>query len=81
MDAENDLVEEAVKENPPELDNNNGGMDAIRMIMECLSRYNNLEDEDREDCTPTDDVEGDDAIPCVERECRADVMEELLKHA
>lgn len=81
MDAENDLVEEEVRESPPELDNNNGGMDAIRMIMECLSRYDNLEDEDREDCTPTDDVEEDDAIPWEEEDCRADVMEELVEHA
>jgi len=81
VDAENDLVGEEVRENPPQLDNNNGGMDAIRMIMECLSRYDNLEDEDREDCTPTDDGEEDDAIPCGEGDCRTDVMEELLKHA
>jgi len=81
VDAENDLVVEEVKESPPQLDNNNGGMDAIRMIMECLSRYDNLEDQDREDCTPTNDGEEDDAIPCVEGDCNADVMEELLKYA
>ena len=46
MDAENNLVEEEASESPPQLDNNNGGMDTIRMVMECLSRYDNLEDED-----------------------------------
>ena len=81
MDAENDIVEKQVREIPPHLDNHNGGMDAIRMIMECLSRYDNLEDEDREDCAPTDEVEEDDAIPCVEGDCMADVMEKLLLHA
>lgn len=57
------------------------GMDAIRMIMECLSRYDNLEDKDREDCTPTDDVEEDDALLWEEGDYKADVMEELLEHA
>jgi hypothetical protein len=56
VDAENNIVEEQVRETPPQLDNHNGGMDAIRMIMECLSRYDNLEDKDREDCTPTNEV-------------------------
>ena len=81
MDADHDLVEEEVRESPHQLDNNNGGMDAIRMIMECLSRYDNLEDEDREDCKRTDDVEEDDAIPGDEGDCTADLMEELLSHA
>ena len=81
MDVENDLVEEEVKENPHQLDNNNGGMDAIKMIMECLSRYDNLEDKDREDCRTTDDVEEDDTIPEEEGDCMADLMEDLLEHA
>ena len=80
VDAENNIVVEEIKEKPPQLDNNNGGMDAIRMIMECLSRYNNLKDEDREDCTPTDTGE-DYTIPLVEGDCNADGMEELLEHA
>ena len=62
MDAENDLVEEEVRESPPQLDNNNGGMDAIRMIMECLSSYENLEDDDPQDYNPTDDEEKDEEI-------------------
>ena len=81
MDAPNDLVEEEVRESPQELDNNNGGMDAIRMIMECLSRYDNLEDEDFEHGRRTDDVVEDDAVPEEEGECTADLMEELLLHA
>ena len=52
VDAENDnIVEEEVRESPHQPNNNNGDMDAIRMIMECLSRYDNLEDEDPEDGT------------------------------
>src|ERR1700737_2120260 len=81
VDAENDLVEEKVRESPHQLDNNNGGMDAIRMIMECLSRYDNLVDEDREDCRTTDDVEEDDTIPGEEGDCRTYIMEDLLEHA
>ena len=81
MDAPNDLVEEEVRENPQQLDNNNGGMDAIRMIMKCLSRYDNLEDEDHEDGRRTDDVVEDDAVPGEEGDCTPNIMEELLSHA
>ena len=81
MDAETNIVEEEVRESPHQLDHNNGDMDPIRMIMECLSRYDNLADEDREDCRITNEVEEDDTIPGEEGDCMADIMEDLLEHA
>ena len=81
MDAETDIVEEEGRESPHQLEHNNGGIDAIKMIMECLSRYDNLADEDREDCRTTDNAEEDDIIPGEEGDCRVDIMEDLLEHA
>ena len=82
MDAENDnIVEAEARESPHQPDNNNGGMDAIRMIMECLSRYDNLEDVDRHDGSRTEDAVEEDTIPEDEGECTPDIMEELLSHA
>jgi len=56
-------------------------MDAIRMIMECLARYDNLQDSDPPECGETDGEEEDDEIPWPEGDHTGDVMDELLEHA
>ena len=63
MDVDNHPVEEQVRESPHVLDNDHGGMEAIRMITECFFTYDNLQDEVREECIPTGYEEEEEAIP------------------
>jgi hypothetical protein len=79
--ADDHLGEEEIRGSSHVVDNDNGGLEAIRMITECLSRYDNLQDEDRQDCTPTSYEEDEDAIRWEEGDCSTEVMEELLEHA
>jgi hypothetical protein len=83
VDADNHRVEEEVTESLHVLDNDHGGMDAIRMITECLARYNNLQDEVREErcSTPIGFEEEEEALSWEEGDCTAKVMEDLLEHA
>jgi hypothetical protein len=81
LDADNHHVQEEVTESPHVRDNDQGGMEAIRIITKCLSRYTNLQDEVREECTPTSFEEEVESIPWEEGDCTTEVMGDLLEHA
>lgn len=82
MDAENLTVEEHVIENPHVPDNHYGGMEAIRMITECLSRYDTPQDREF-DCSilPGSQEIEEEEFPFREEESTTSIMEELLEHA
>jgi hypothetical protein len=82
LDADNPHVEERVTENPHVPDNNYGGLEAIRMITECLSRYDIPHDTDREeDTVPGHDETEDPDLHFQDEDIATNVMEELLEHA
>ena len=82
LDADNHLVEEHVIENPNVPDNNYGGMEAIRMITECLSKYDIPHGTDRDESTvPGHEETEEEEFLFQEEDSTTEVMEELQEHA
>ena len=81
-DIENLNIQEEVFEDLDFVVNNHGGMETIRMITECLSRYDipppHTEAEDRSEPIHKEE---DEEFTSTEEDYATKVMEELLEHA